>query len=111
METVYEMLGDANRLRILSMLAKKDMCVCELASVLGITPPSVSRHIKKMKSVGWVTDRQDGYWTIYGFSKQIAPDVVSVVMQAVASVADDETVRSDIAKAAKVDRVSVCCGH
>lgn len=110
-ERLYEILGDANRLRILAMLKKKRMCVCELSHILRITPPSVSRHMKKMKTCGLVSDEQDGYWTIYGLSKQIDAETEAIVMQAIAAVSADETVKKDSAKAAGIDRAAICNGH
>ena len=41
------------------------MCVCELAFILGITQPSVSKHLKKLTSAGLIEKEQDGFWTNY----------------------------------------------
>ena len=47
-ENLLKILADEKRLRILSLLRKKPRCVCELAAVLGVTQPSVSRHLNKL---------------------------------------------------------------
>ena len=59
---VLKAAGDKNRLRILKMLQQKDMCVCELAAALGITQPSVSKHMSLLKEAGLVKDERNGQW-------------------------------------------------
>ena len=59
-EKVLKAVADRNRLRILKLLESKHMCVCELAFVLGIKQPSVSRHLKKLKEAGLIDNEQDG---------------------------------------------------
>ena len=51
---VFKALGDRNRLRILKMLQQRKMCVCELSAALGITRPSVSKHLSLMIVAGLV---------------------------------------------------------
>ena len=46
---VLKAVADKNRMRILKMLEQKSMCVCELAAVLGIKQPSVSKHLSHFK--------------------------------------------------------------
>jgi ArsR family transcriptional regulator len=60
--------ADANRIRILYMLQVRKMCVCEIAFVLGIAQPSVSRHLKKLKSAGFIESENEGLWTNYYLS-------------------------------------------
>jgi ArsR family transcriptional regulator len=50
LEKTLKASADKNRIRILKLLENKKMCVCELSHVLGIAQPSVSRHLKKLKS-------------------------------------------------------------
>ena len=54
LDKTLKAFADSNRLRILKLLEKKKMCVCELAFVLGITQPSVSKHLKKLTSTGLI---------------------------------------------------------
>ncbi len=53
-------LGDETRLRILALLERSEFTVGELASVLRIPQPSVSRHLRTLAEEGWVEARQDG---------------------------------------------------
>ncbi|MDD5533195.1 MAG: metalloregulator ArsR/SmtB family transcription factor, partial [Syntrophales bacterium] len=43
---VAKALSDPSRLKILKMLQRKELCVCELQAHLGIAQPTVSKHLK-----------------------------------------------------------------
>lgn len=62
---ILKALADKNRIRIIKLLQKKELCVCQLAYILEISQPSVSRHLKKLKKAGLVETRQEGFWTVY----------------------------------------------
>lgn len=109
LEKVFKVLADKNRIRIIKLLEKKKMCVCELAHVLGITQPSVSRHLKKLKSAGFIGDEQDGFWTNY-FLAQSTDLFVTMLMAHLHNwLNDDPLVKGDIEKAHKAERSKLCC--
>lgn len=66
---VFKALANENRIRILKMLEEKIMCVCEIREVLGVSQPSVSRHLNILKDVGLVNEIQEGIWINYQLSK------------------------------------------
>ncbi len=53
-------LGDETRTRILALLDRSEFTVSELCSVLRLAQPTVSRHLKKLASDGWVESRAEG---------------------------------------------------
>lgn len=53
-------LGDESRTRILALVAESELNVTELASVLGMSQPTVSRHLKALAAEGWVEARTEG---------------------------------------------------
>jgi ArsR family transcriptional regulator, arsenate/arsenite/antimonite-responsive transcriptional repressor len=65
LEKKVKATADLNRIRILRMLSYRKMCVCEIAFVLGIAQPSVSRHLKKLKASGFIESENAGMWTNY----------------------------------------------
>ena len=69
LEKKLKALADKNRLRVLAFLYQKKLCVCELAELLEITQPSVSKHLKKLKEAGIIDSEQDGFWTNYFIDK------------------------------------------
>jgi ArsR family transcriptional regulator len=65
---IFKALGDENRLRILLMLRKRPLCVCEIHEALNIAMSTLSAHLKLMKNTGLIEDTKDGRWVIYSLS-------------------------------------------
>lgn len=62
---VLKALADTTRIRIIKMLQKKKLCVCELQEILGIAQSSVSRHLKILEDAGLVEHEKCGQWVNY----------------------------------------------
>ncbi len=107
-ERALKAFADFNRLRIILLLKRKKMCVCELAAVLEVTQPSVSRHLKKLVDSGVVGKEQDGFWTNYFL--MLTDERVRKLIEDVGSWTDgDAVVESDRKKAQKANRSKLCC--
>ena len=66
---LFKSLADETRLQILwLLLAKEELCVCDIMGVLGITQSKASRHLRYLYHLGWVTDRREGVWMNYRLS-------------------------------------------
>lgn len=65
MEQVFRALGDANRLKIVRMLAGGEKCACRLLEEFQITQPTLSHHMKQLCECGLVSARREGRWTHY----------------------------------------------
>jgi predicted transcriptional regulator len=63
--TFFKALSDANRLKIVALLAKEPLSVGQLAEMLGLSSSTVSHHLSKLSDVGLVSARADGYYNIY----------------------------------------------
>jgi len=61
----YSLLAGETRLKIITLLTESgELCVCDLASVLEMTPAAVSQHLSRLRSGRLVQSRRDGM-TIY----------------------------------------------
>ena len=105
---VFKAFADEKRIRILKLLEKRKMCVCELAYVLDIAQPSVSKHIKKMVKAGLLESEKDGFWTNYFIKPNnlYAKKLLSVLS---AWLNDDATIKADYKKALDANREKLCC--
>ena len=65
---VLKACADGTRLRLLHLLAQREMCVCELVAVLDMPQGKVSRHLAVLKRAGLVQDRREGTWMHYSLS-------------------------------------------
>ncbi len=111
MEDVADLLkalADKNRLRIIKLLESRAMCVCELAFVLGITQPSVSRHLRKLRAAGLVGCKQDHFWTDY-YLEQGHEALATILSCFKRHLENNPVVRADRAKLKKADRNRLCC--
>ena len=62
---VMKALSEPNRVKIIKILQHKSMCVCEIQAALGITQPSVSKHLKILEDAGLLDSKKDGLWVNY----------------------------------------------
>ena len=65
LERYFKALADATRLRIINLLMRGEMCVCDIQFVLGAAQPNISRHLSYLKNAGLVLGRRDGYRIFY----------------------------------------------
>lgn len=64
-DLMFRAFSDRTRLRLLNLLSRGELCVCDLVEVLGIPQPKASRHLAYLRKAGLVIARKDGYWTHY----------------------------------------------
>lgn len=66
---VFKALGDENRLQILHLLQRGELCACHLLEEMKITQPTLSHHMKVLCDAGIVVGRKEGKWMHYSISK------------------------------------------
>ena len=103
---IFKALADSNRLRIIKLLEKRKMCVCELAFVLGIKQPSVSRHLKKMIEWGIVGSEQDGFYTNY-FLLNNNRYAKTILFNLSEWLNEEPIIKKDIVKSRQADRKKI----
>jgi ArsR family transcriptional regulator len=64
-DQMFRAFSDRTRLRILSMLRKGELCVCDIVGVLAVPQPKVSRHLAYLRRAGLVEARREGLWMHY----------------------------------------------
>ena len=66
----FKALADANRLKILGLLAQEDLSVEQLAVILNLRPSTVSHHLSKLSEAGLVSAKAISYYNIYQFDNK-----------------------------------------
>ena len=61
----FKALGDANRLKIVGLLAQREYTVEQMAEMLGLRPSTVSHHLAKLSRAGLVSARSESYYNLY----------------------------------------------
>ena len=71
LSNVFKAMSDETRLKILVCLAEREeLCVCEFQELLGLSQPTVSRHLKILEEAGFLKNRREGQWVIYRLKKE-----------------------------------------
>ena len=70
---IFKACADATRLRILFLLAERELCVCELVEVLQMPQGKISRHLAVLKNADLVRDRREGTWIYYALIEAATP--------------------------------------
>lgn len=65
---IFEALSDFENLRILMLLRKKEMCVCELMMALNMKQPTVSYHLRLLRERRLVKSIRRGRWIFYSIA-------------------------------------------
>ncbi|MBK7455378.1 MAG: metalloregulator ArsR/SmtB family transcription factor [Anaerolineales bacterium] len=61
----FKVFADANRLKIVGLLARQPYSVEELAALLDLKPSTVSHHLSKLAQIGLVSARTESYYNVY----------------------------------------------
>lgn len=61
----FKILSDETRLRILVLLYHKKSCVCELCGIMGESQPKISKHLAKLRDMGFVKDERQEQFIYY----------------------------------------------
>ncbi|MEJ2435243.1 MAG: metalloregulator ArsR/SmtB family transcription factor [Pseudolabrys sp.] len=64
----YKLLGNTTRLKILLALADGELCVCDIAHVLGLGIAATSHQLKLLRGQGWLLRRDDGKMVYYSLN-------------------------------------------
>jgi ArsR family transcriptional regulator len=109
---VMKALSDPNRVRLLKMLQKREMCVCEIRATLGIAQPTASKHLKILENAGLVGRKKDGLWVNYSLSDgDRSPYAASLLGNLRHWLADDPGIIELLAKSDDVRREDLCGTH
>jgi DNA-binding transcriptional ArsR family regulator len=65
LKEVFSAIADETRLRILNLVARDELCACELMAALELTQPTTSHHLGILERSGLVTSRREGKWVFF----------------------------------------------
>ena len=62
---IFAALADPTRLRLLNLMAGREVCVCYFVEILRQSQPKISRHLAYLRKAGVVAARREGKWMHY----------------------------------------------
>ena len=103
---ITKALSDIQRLRILMLLRKGELCVCRIIAVLGLAPSTVSKHLSILSAAALVDSRKEGRWAYYRLPQGAALKGVKPMLKWL-----DETLSAEalVAKDAKKLEAALAC--
>ncbi len=75
--SIFKALGHPSRVFIVETLSESPHCVCELSEKIGVSAPTVSRHLSILKEAGIITDRKEGTTVYYSLACKCLGQMVS----------------------------------
>ncbi len=78
---LFKALSDPHRVRIVNLLANagEPVCVCDITAAVGLSQPTVSFHLKKLVSSGFLSREKRGTWAYYSLSRKALDRLSTVV--------------------------------
>lgn len=73
---LFRIFGDSTRLRILYVLFESEMCVCDIAALLGLTQSAISHQLRALKSARLVKSRRDGKTVFYSLADEHVKTII-----------------------------------
>ncbi|MBI5166521.1 MAG: winged helix-turn-helix transcriptional regulator [candidate division NC10 bacterium] len=67
---VFKVLGDEARTKILFALSQEELCVCDIANILGLSVSTVSHHLRLLRGFRLVKHRRVGRMVFYSLDDQ-----------------------------------------
>ena len=100
--------ADPVRLRLLNLLSgeREEVCVCHLHEALGLSQPTVSRHLAYLRKRGLVVGRKEGLWVHYRLAKAKA-GLHRILLGCLDSCLGDPVVFSQDRQ--RMERAASCC--
>ncbi len=101
---VFRALADPTRLRLLNLIAGREVCVCYFVEILRLSQPKVSRHLAYLRRAGLASARRDGKWMHYRLEIPKNKAAATILREALNHLRNEPQMRQDVARLS-----SACC--
>lgn len=104
----FKVLSDETRLRILILLYHKKLCVCEMCGITGEAQPKISKHLAKLRDMGFVKDARQEQFIFYelNFQEQLYQDILKNIVH---DIDRYPVLKSDIEKSKDAEKYLEAC--
>jgi ArsR family transcriptional regulator len=101
---LFAALADRTRLRLLNLIAGREVCVCYLVEILRLGQPKISRHLAYLRRAGIVAARREGKWMHYSIERPGDARACAILDATLMSFKADREMQADLARLGKA-----CC--
>jgi ArsR family transcriptional regulator len=105
---IFKALSEESRLRILTLLMEREMCVCEIEVCLDMTQSNASRHLTVLKNCGILYCYKKAQWAYFGISDSFKKEHKDLWEYLQKRIVELPTYESDHEQCEKYKTVDVC---
>ncbi len=95
---LFAALADPTRLRLLNLMAGREVCVCYFVEILKQGQPKISRHLAYLRNAGIVNARREGKWMHYSIHRPDDAAANSILDTVLANLAANPEMLADLAR-------------
>lgn len=103
-DLLFRALADPTRLRLLNLIAEREICVCYFVEILKISQPKVSRHLAYLRRARIVATRREGKWMHYRLAAPKDPSAAGILRETLKHLSKKPEMRKDVSRLS-----SACC--
>jgi ArsR family transcriptional regulator len=75
LDRIFKLVGDRTKLRVLMLLDKGELCVCQVMAVLGVSQSLISKNMAKLRDGGFLEERKEGKLVFYKISSELPKEL------------------------------------
>lgn len=106
---VMKALSDPNRVKMIKLLQRRVLCVCEIQEALGLAQSTASKHLKILEEAGLISFSKEGPWVNYRLSDGGRNRYATILLGNLKHwLEDDADVAALVARLPEIDRESIC---
>jgi ArsR family transcriptional regulator, arsenate/arsenite/antimonite-responsive transcriptional repressor len=104
LDLLFRALADPTRLRLLNLIADREICVCYFVEILRISQPKISRHLAYLRRAGMVATRREGKWMHYRLAIPKDQAAASILRETLKHLRENPEMKRDVSRLS-----SACC--
>lgn len=78
---LFKVFGDSTRIKILYVLFESEMCVCDIAEVLGVSQSAVSHQLRIIKGARLIKSRREGKTVLYSLADDHVTTIIGMAKE------------------------------
>ena len=95
---LFRALADPIRLRLLNLIADREICVCYFVDILKMSQPKISRHLAYLRKAGIATARREGKWIHYRLAIPKDAIAASILKETLGHLREKDEMKRDVAR-------------
>jgi len=104
LDVLFRALADTTRLRLLNLIADREICVCYFVEILKMSQPKISRHLAYLRKAEIVAARREGKWMHYRLAIPKDEVAARILREALRHLRERPEMKRDVARLS-----SACC--